>query len=57
MMTYFAVDGSYGDGEDIVVVDTVYFTDDDWDDIEGTISQDRPAKALEIKAKYDNYVM
>jgi hypothetical protein len=31
MMTYFATDGSYGDGEDILVLDTWEWTDEMWD--------------------------
>lgn len=28
--TYFAVDGSYGDAEEIIIVDTTDWSDDEW---------------------------
>lgn len=34
MMTYFAADGSYGDGEDILVIDTHYWTEEMWEEID-----------------------
>lgn len=30
MIHYFATDGNYGDGEDILLIDTDLFTDEDW---------------------------
>lgn len=29
--TYFATDGSYGDADDILVIDTSDWSDDEWD--------------------------
>lgn len=30
MKHYFATDGNYGDAEDLVVIDSDLFTEDDW---------------------------
>jgi hypothetical protein len=51
MKTYFTNDGTYGsanDDEDIFIVDTSNFTDDDWDDIEECPDATRMALAKEI---------
>jgi hypothetical protein len=33
MKHYFATDGNYGDAEDLVVIDTDLFTEEDWTSI------------------------
>lgn len=50
--TYFAVDGSYGDGDGIVIADTTYWTDEDFDAIDNETDYYRPQLALEIADKY-----
>lgn len=46
--TYFAVDGSYGSGEGIVIVDTSKWTEDDWEAIEAEDEYFRPRLAQQI---------
>jgi hypothetical protein len=41
METYFATDGSYGDGDGIVVIDTIYWTDAMWTMIDECSDYDR----------------
>lgn len=48
MIHYFATDGNYGDGEDILLIDTDLFTDEDWDEIESQPDNDRLETAQEI---------
>ena len=33
---YFSVDGSYGDAEGLVVVDTTYWTEEDFEEVQGS---------------------
>lgn len=41
MQTYFGTDGSYGDGDGIIVLDTIYWTDQMWDMIDSCSDYDR----------------
>lgn len=47
-MTYFAMDGNYGDAHGLVVIDTSTWTDSDWDEIESAGDYMRIVVALEI---------
>lgn len=47
-MHYFAVDGSYGDATDILIVHTDNWNQEDWDKILDTTEQDRSAVAQAI---------
>lgn len=46
--TYFAEDGSYGDAERLVVMDTSDWTDEDWEKIEEASDWERPTVAQDI---------
>jgi hypothetical protein len=46
--TYFAEDGSYGDAERLVVMDTSDWTDEEWQKIEEASDWERPAIAQDI---------
>lgn len=46
--TYFATDGSYGDAQGLVTLDTSAFTEDDWDDIDRASDDDRRDVAMRI---------
>ena len=49
---YFAVDGSYGDATEILVVDVTEWTDEDWNEgIEYASDMTRTTAAKEIAAK------
>lgn len=39
--TYFAVDGSYGNGVDILVVDTSSWTEEDWNAVDEASDSER----------------
>ena len=47
-MTYFAMDGNYGDSHGLVVLDTSRWSDDNWDAIENSPDEERIIIALEI---------
>lgn len=47
-MHYFATDGNYGDAEDILIIDTDLFTQEDWEEIESQPDYDRLETAQEI---------
>lgn len=49
---YFASDGSYGDGEDILVIDTDQWTDEDWQEVEEATDLYRREVAHDISLKY-----
>lgn len=40
-LSYFAIDGSYGDATDIIIVSTDSFTDADWEDIANASDSER----------------
>lgn len=48
MNHYFADDGNYGDANGLVIINTDYFTEDDWTLIEEASDWDRPRVAREI---------
>lgn len=52
-VAYFASDGSYGDAEGIVLIDTSEWTEDEWAEIDGMTDSERYdfALALEYAAK------
>lgn len=53
MMTYFATDGSYGDPNGLVILDTTDWTPEDWDNIDAESDWLRIDRALQIvKDKY-----
>lgn len=47
-LTYFVEDGSYGNAQSLVVVDTSEFTEDDWEIIENESYWNRPRAAEHI---------
>ena len=47
-MTYFAMDGNYGDSHGLVIINTSAWTQEDWDAIEMAGDYDRIVVALEI---------
>lgn len=50
--TYFAVDGSFGKAEGLVVVDTTDWTPDMWECIEEEWEHSRPALAKHFASGY-----
>lgn len=54
MNTYFAYDGNYGDADELVVLDTTFFTDEDWDYLEKLPDSTRGNAAKIIAHKYAN---
>jgi hypothetical protein len=51
-VTYFAIDGNYGDAHGILVADTSTWTQDDWDRIEMAGDMERLAVAVDIANQY-----
>lgn len=52
--TYFSTDGSYGVWNDnCVIIDSSDFTDDDWNSIEFSTSEEMPKIAQAIRARLD----
>lgn len=49
-MMYFAADGSYGDAEGLVVVDTADWSDDEFDAVVGCADSERRDLARELKS-------
>lgn len=47
-MTYFAMDGNYGDSHGLVTINTNNWTQEDWDAIEMASDYDRIVVAVEI---------
>ena len=47
--TYFALDGSYGDAEGMVVIDTSNWTDEQWYDIETSSDSERVDVAINLQ--------
>lgn len=45
---YFAADGSYGDADTLIIVDTADWTEEDWDHIEFARDRDRAEIAASI---------
>ena len=52
-VAYFASDGSYGDADGIVLIDTSNWTEREWEEIDGMTDSERYdfALALEYAAK------
>ena len=50
---YFAPDGSYGMADDMLVIDTAAFTDDDWFDIDMARDNERAEVAARIAMKHN----
>jgi len=52
--TYFAADGNYGEADELVVVDTTLWSDEDWNEIEEASDSDRPdiAKTISERIRY-----
>ena len=53
--TYFATDGSYGDAQDLIVVDTTNWTDEHWDNITYCRDDALTGVAESICLGLDNY--
>ena len=51
--TYFAMDGSYGDATDMIILDTALWTEEDWVEIDEAQDNERSniAQAINIKHK------
>jgi hypothetical protein len=52
--TYFATDGSYGKAQNLEVIDTSAWTDEDWAEIENATDADRAYTASAIARRYLN---
>ena len=52
MITYFGIDGNYGDATGLVVVDTSKFTARDFDTIDEAPDDERGFVALSIAREY-----
>ncbi len=52
--TYFAADGNYGEADDLVVVDTTSWSQEDWDEVEEASDYERPviAKTISERIRY-----
>ena len=50
---YFATDGNYGDVDGLVIIETTRWTELDWEDLEGSSDELRPATAETISKKYN----
>lgn len=51
-MTYFAMDGNYGDSHGTIIIDTSAWTADDWDAIENASDHDRIVVATTIAMEH-----
>lgn len=47
-MTYFAMDGNYGDSHGMIIIDTRTWTEDDWNAIDNASDYDRIVVATTI---------
>lgn len=50
---YFASDGSYGTAEELTILDTTEWTDEDWELIEFSTDMERSTVAQGIWEKYN----
>jgi len=48
MNHYFATDGNYGNAENLVIIDTADWTEDEWDIIEQSPENDRTKIAQQL---------
>jgi hypothetical protein len=53
-LTYFAADGNYGDATGMVVIDTTGWTDEDFEQLDGSPDGSRPSEAM-VHAYYRAY--
>lgn len=53
-VAYFAEDGNYGDANGMVVMETTFWSADDWDIIEQTSDEDRPVVARLLTESYES---
>lgn len=52
-MSYFAVDGNYGDADGITVMETTHWSEADWEIIESTSDEYRPDVARALTESYE----
>lgn len=52
MLSYFGLDGNYGDASGLVVVDTSRFTSSDWDLVDSASDDERGFVAMSIAKEY-----
>ena len=52
-LTYFSNDGSFGNANNLVVVDTSKWTDEDWTETEEALSWEQSQVAMRIAARYE----
>lgn len=50
---YFSPDGNFGDADGIVIVQTIAWTSQDWEELEDVHESERWAKAEEIASRYE----
>ena len=52
--TYFAADGNYGEADELVIVDTTLWSEEDWNEIEEASDSYRPdiAKTINERIRY-----
>ena len=51
-VSYFAMDGNYGDADGIVLVETSTFSESEWTEIENASDNERATLAMEIADRY-----
>ena len=51
--TFFAMDGSYGDATEMIIVDTSMWTGDDWQEVENATDFERSDVAQGITNRYN----
>jgi hypothetical protein len=49
---YFAIDGNYGDADELYICDTSYWTEEDWNEIDDSSDHERCFAARRINNKY-----
>ena len=54
---YFAMDGNYGDADGIVLVQTQFWTEADWDKVETCTDYERANIAVEVSREYGNLLL
>jgi hypothetical protein len=55
--TYFAADGSFGDADGLVIIDTSNFTESEWSGLDGAGDTDRLVDAEYIASQRDAYLI
>lgn len=50
---YFSPDGNFGDANGLVIVQTMAWNHNDWEELENVHESERSEKALEISSRYD----